>query len=72
MGFDEVDVVEPVVGELVFLVDEDEVGVEVAELSLDGGRRAVVFRQSEQRVGHEQITENQSNNLFHAKEHPLK
>ena len=71
LGFDEFDVVEPVVGEFVFLVDEGQVRVEVAELGFDGGRRVVIFRQGEQSVGHKQITENQSNNLFHEKCTPL-
>ena len=55
-----------------FFVDDGQVGVEVAKLGFDGGRRVVIFRQGEQSVGHKQITENQRNNLFHAKEHPLK
>ena len=65
LGFDQFDVVEPVVGKFRGLVDDGGIGVPQGKFGLDGGGRVVVFCESEQGSRDEQVTENQSNNLFH-------
>ena len=66
-GFDQFDVVEPVVGELVLLVDDGEVRVEVAEFGFDVGRGNIVFRRYVQTEKNEQKTDDQRNKPFHVR-----